>query len=360
MNYRIGYIGFGSMASGYHYDTAMREDVPFTPTAVFDLRESQRALAQSRGLKAFDSLQEFLDSRLFDFVLVATPNQYHCPMVCAALDAGYHAMSEKPAAMNSHEIEQMMDHAKKSGRLFTVHHNRRWDRDFLMLKQAIETGRLGNIYAYENRVHSANGNGQMSGWRKYSDHGGGMFLDWGIHMMDQTLALIREPVQSVFADIRSIRSGEVDDYAKVIIRFESGITAQVEVSTFNPLGLPKWCAFGDKGSVIIDETCGNTGRMRWVDSAHTEPRDNTVYPDSRVDVRGMEYFAVDKFEEASLPLAPIPQDWASLYKNVAAALDGTAELEVTPESVLRCFRVVEAAFKSSESGRGAPAGISQG
>ena len=52
MNYRIGYIGFGSMASGYHYDTAMREDVPFTPTAVFDLRESQRALGAVEGLES--------------------------------------------------------------------------------------------------------------------------------------------------------------------------------------------------------------------------------------------------------------------------------------------------------------------
>lgn len=350
MNYRIGYIGFGGMASGYHYDTAMREDVPFTPTAVFDLRESQRTLAESRGLKAFDNLGEFLDSRLFDFVVVATPNQYHCPMVCAALDAGYHAMSEKPAAMSSAEIEQMTAHAKAAGKLFTVHHNRRWDRDFLMLKQAIESGRLGNIYAYENRIHSANGNGQMLGWRKYTDHGGGMFLDWGIHMMDQTLALIKEPVKSVFADIRPIRSGEVDDYAKVLIRFASGVTAQVEVSTFNPLCLPKWCAFGDRGSVIIDECCGNSGKMRWVETAHTDDRENTVYPEGTVSTRTMGFYAVDTVEEAALPLSPVPQDWAALYKNVAGALDGTEALEITPESVLRCFRVVEAAFRSAETG----------
>lgn len=349
MQYRIGYIGFGSMASGYHYDTAMREDVPFTPTAVFDLRESQRTLAKERGLQAFDNLQDFLDSRLFDFVLVATPNQYHCPMVCAALDAGYHAMSEKPAAMSCKEIEEMMAHAEKAGKMFTVHHNRRWDRDFLMLKQALETGRIGSAFTYENRIH-ANGNGQMTGWRCYTDHGGGMFLDWGIHMMDQTLALITEPVKSVFAEIRSIRSGEVDDYAKVLLRFESGVTAQVEVSTFAPIPLPKWVVFGDRGSLVIDTCCGDTGRMRWVEKTHPSPLDNVVYPDYTVSARQMEYFNMDKVEEAALPLSFVPQDWASLYKNVAGALDGTEKLEVTPESVLRCFRVIEAAFRSSETG----------
>ncbi|MBE6658015.1 MAG: Gfo/Idh/MocA family oxidoreductase [Ruminococcaceae bacterium] len=349
MQYRIGYIGFGGMASGYHYDTAMREDVPFTPTAVFDLRESQRNLAKSRGLAAFDNLQDFLDSRLFDFVLVATPNQYHCPMVCAALDSGYHAMSEKPAAMSSAEVEQMIAHSKAAGKMFTVHHNRRWDRDYLILREALASGKIGRVHSYENRIHSAGGNGQMFGWRNYADHGGGMLLDWGIHMLDQTLDLIREPVKSVFADVRPIRS-EVDDWAKLLIRFESGVTAQMEVSTFSPIPLPKWMAFGDKGTIVVDECCGDKGRMRYVENAHGDARSDTVYPDSTVAERGNETYTIDEWVDAPLPLTPQPQDWASLYKNVAASLDGTEALRVTPESVLRCFRVIEAAFQSAESG----------
>lgn len=349
MQYRIGYIGFGGMASGYHYDTAMREDVPFVPTAVFDLRESQRTLARERGLAAFDNLQAFLDSRLFDFVLVATPNQYHCPMVCAALDAGYHAMSEKPVAMTSAEVEQMIAHAKAADKMFTVHHNRRWDRDYLILREALDSGRIGRVHSFENRIHSKDGNGQMVGWRNYADHGGGMLLDWGIHMLDQTLDLIREPVKSVCADVRPIRS-EVDDYAKLLIRFESGITAQMEVSTFSPIPLPKWMAFGDRGTIVVDECCGNRGMMRYVGDAHGDARADTVYPDSTVSVRDAEHFAIDTWVEQPLPLTPQPQDWASLYKNVGAALDGTEALRVTPESVLRCFRVIEAAFLSAKMG----------
>ena len=79
MNRRIGYIGFGSIAGGYHYTTAMREDVPFTPTAVYDLSPEARALAKERGLQAFDNLEDFLASHLFDLVVIAVPNQYHCP-----------------------------------------------------------------------------------------------------------------------------------------------------------------------------------------------------------------------------------------------------------------------------------------
>lgn len=62
-------------------------------------------------------------------------------------------------------------------------------------------------------------------------------------------------------------------------------------------------------------------------------------------------FRVDEWETVDLPVTPIPQDWAAVYKNIAGALDGKEKLIVTQESVLRCFRVIEAAVKSAEEGR---------
>lgn len=350
MNYRIGYIGFGTMAGGYHYDSAVREDVPFTATAVFDLREEQRALAESRGLRAFDNLKDFLDSRLFDLVVVATPNQYHCEMTCAALEAGYHVMCEKPVAMNVSELEKMIATSKRVGKMFTVHHNRRWDKDTLMLKQALDTGKLGKLITLENRIHFKDGSGMMFGWRMYEDHGGGLFGDWGIHMLDQLLYIIDEPIRSVWGKIMPIRSGEVDDYSKVIITFESGLTAQVEAAGFSPIALPKWYAVGDRGAVVIPNTKCEGAMMRCIGKMEQSVIKTEVYPDNRVDTREYDKYLVTEWEEIPLPITPIPQDWAALYKNVAAALDGKEQLVVTPESVLRCFRVLEAAKKSSETG----------
>jgi predicted dehydrogenase len=90
--------------------------------------------------------------------------------------------------------------------------------------------------------------------------------------------------------------------------------------------------------------------MRYVENAHGDARQDTVYPDSTVAERGNETYAIEKWVEQPLPLTTQPQDWAYLYKNVAAALDGTEELRVTPESVLRCFKVIEAAFESAKTG----------
>lgn len=350
MQHKIGYIGFGGMAGGYHYETACRDDVPFDPVAVYDINPDRRAYAESKGLKVFDNLGDFLDSHLFDFVLVATSNQYHCPMTCAALEAGYNVMSEKPVAMNSGEIEKMIATAKKAGKMFTVHQNRRWDRDFMIVKQAIENGDIGKPYMLEDRVHSYDGTGNMNGWRGFKDHGGGMLVDWGVHMLDQTLYLVQEPVKSVSATILRFNSEEVDDYSKVIITFESGLVAQVEANTYSPVALPKWVAYGDRGALIVPDFDGRNAKVRRIKKGEFVYGEAMAYAPDHVYMRPQRTYKVDEWEEFPIPHSEIPQDWASLYKNVGAALDGTEELIVKPEQVLRCYKVIEAAEKSAAEG----------
>ena len=356
MNHTLGIIGFGGMASGYHYATTCREDVPFTTTAVFDLRESQRALAKEKGLAVFDNLQDFLASHLFEMVLVATPNNMHCPMACAAMEAGYHVMVEKPVAMSSAEVETMIETSKRTGKLFTVHHNRRWDRDFLIVKQAFADGLVGKPFTIESRIHGNlrdDGQGGLHGWRAFEDHGGGMLLDWGVHMLDQLLFLIDEPLVSVSANILSHRGRPVDDYSKVILTFASGLCAQMEVTTFTPLKLPRWYIVGEEGALTMDAIDAPHAVVRHVDKSHMLRGNVFAYNMTEVSERPDESFIVDKsttFEYPSADRMP-PQDWASLYKNLGGVLDGTEELVVKPEQVLRCFRVIEAAFTSAREHR---------
>lgn len=350
--HKIGYIGFGCMAGGYHYDTAMRDDVPFAPAAVFDIDPGKRAIAESRGLRAFDNLKDFLDSKLFDLVVVATSNQFHCPYTCAALDAGYNVLCEKPAGLSSGEIEKMIDTSKKSGKLLTFHQNRRVDRDLLIVKEALEKFDIGRIFTVENRVGGGEGStGQMFGWRRFKNHGGGLMLDWGVHVLDQTLYLINEPVKSVWAQIERIRSEETDDYSKVLIRFESGLTAQVEATSFAPMPLPKWTVIGSDGMITVKDIEGNGAGLMRIKRSHTDDTLSPYYEPDRKETRPQKMFRVDEWETVDLPVTPIPQDWAAVYKNIAGALDGKEKLIVTPESVLRCFRVIEAAVKSAEEGR---------
>lgn len=351
MEHTIGIIGFGGMGGGYHCNTCFRDDIPFKLTAVYDLREECRENARQKGVKAFDNLQDFLDSHLFEMVVVATSNNNHCPLACAALEAGYHVMVEKPAALTSGEIETMIETGKRCGKLFTVHQNRRWDRNFLIIKKALEAGLIGKPYVIENRVVGARGAGAsgMFGWRDLEDHGGGMLLDWGVHMLDQVLYLIDEPIASVYAEVLPLYGNAVDDYSKIIITFASGLVAQVEVSTGAFIGTPKWYIQGDQGGLVMQDESDEFAVIRRSTGAHRIDVPTTAYTLTAPETRSVSKYVVDGVEELHYPPKEElpPQDWASLYLNLAGVLDGTEELVVKPEQVLRCFKVIEAARRSA-------------
>lgn len=344
--HKLGILGFGGMASGYHYETSKREDVDIKTTAAYDINPDRLKAARKEKIPAFSDLDEFLKQD-FDLCLVATTNNFHCEMACAAMNAGKNVMVEKPAAMSSAEIETMIATAKKNNVLFTVHHNRRWDRDFMIVKKAFDDGVLKEPYMIESRIHGDGGS--MYGWRDQPDHGGGMFLDWGIHAMDQMLYLIQEPVISVTAVIKNITTELVDDYAKVILNFESGLSAHVEVATFIQQKLPRWSIFCLDGNLQISEISSQYASLVKIKDAHYEPYELLAYTKDGVETRTSKYLVFKK-EEEQYPDIEIPQDWAFLYKNLLNVLDGKEELIVKPEQVLRCFKVMEAAFRSSREG----------
>lgn len=351
MAYKLGIIGFGGMAGGYHVDTVLREDIPFTPVAAYDIDPERRAYAEQRGLIAYDDLEKFFAHEGgFDLVLVATPNNYHCEMACRAMEAGFNVMSEKPVAMSSKELQKMIDTSERCGKLFTVHQNRRWDRDFVMIKQALAEGAIGKPYMIESRIQSANGNGDMYNWRGMKDHGGGMLLDWGVHMLDQILWLVKEPVKTVSANVFPLWSEEVDDYSKVIITFESGLVAHMEVVTYSPIPLPRWMVYGDVGAMTMQDMGDPAVKVRRIKKDKNVVIDVPAYIDHQMITRKQKRHFIEEFEETTAPAVVPNSDWGSVYKNIAGVLDGTEELIVKPCEVMRVLRVIEAAFESSEKG----------
>lgn len=342
MGHKLGIIGYGGMAC-WHHDNSKRVD-DFEVVAAFDIAQDRRDLAASKGLTAYDNLADFLADKRFDLVLVATPNNFHKEMTIAALEAGYNVICEKPVAMSVAELDEMIATSERVGKLFTVHQNRRWDKDFNIVKKAIQENMLGKPYSIESRVHGQNG--VMHGWRAYKVAGGGMLLDWGVHLLDQIMWLVNEPVKEVYANLHMIKTPEVDDYFKAILRFESGLSAQVEVGTYTLIRQPRWYAYGDAGALIINDWDCSGHVIRAKD--HVLEWEQEVVQTSAGPTRSMAPRPKETLEE--FPLPEINTEWAELYRNVLATIDGKAELIVKPSQVKRVLTVIEAIFKSDETG----------
>lgn len=99
------------------------------------------------------------------------------------MEAGKVAISEKPVTLCTADLEEMIAASKRTGSVFTVHQNRRWDEDFRVAEKIAKSGQLGRVFAIQSRVHGSRG--IPGDWRNTKAQGGGMVLDWGVHLLDQ-------------------------------------------------------------------------------------------------------------------------------------------------------------------------------
>ena len=255
-------IGYGGMGS-WHASTCADD---FKDTAeligIYDIKPERRAAAEAEGIHAFSSREELLADERIDLVTVATPNDVHKEIAIAAMAAGKNVISEKPVALSQEELEEMIAASKKYGKLFTVHQNRRWDPDFKCVQKILADNELGKVFRIESRVQGSRG--IPGDWRNQKAHGGGMVLDWGIHLLDQALRIGEgRKLISVYAELTNVTNEECDDGFRVTLIFEGDLSMYVEVTTSNFIELPRWYILGENGSAVINDWDLNGDILMW-------------------------------------------------------------------------------------------------
>lgn len=192
-------IGYGGMGAYHVHNILPNENERIHIVGTYDINEERQAISQEKGHKIFKSYDEVLVDETIEAVLIATPNDLHKELSIAALRAGKHVVCEKPVALNTAELDEIVAVAQETGNTFMVHQNRRWDPDFLLVRELYRNGQIGDLFQLESRVQGANG--IPGDWRHVKKQGGGMLLDWGVHLLDQMLWLIDSPVKDVKADL---------------------------------------------------------------------------------------------------------------------------------------------------------------
>lgn len=127
-------IGYGGMGGWHTQQLKTMEEINLL--GVYDILPGRNLLAEEKGLHAYSSFEEVLNDPQVDLVTVAIPNDQHRDVCIQAMEAGKNVICEKPVALNSRQLQDMIDASKKNGVLFTVHQNRRWDEDFLTMKKS--------------------------------------------------------------------------------------------------------------------------------------------------------------------------------------------------------------------------------
>lgn len=334
-------IGYGGMG-GWHTQHLLKSDV-FELAGIYDIKEERRALAESRGIHAYATREELLADPRIELVTIATPNDTHEEIAIAALRAGKNVISEKPVTLSMESLERMISVAKECGKIFTVHQNRRFDVDYLAMKQLHDSGEIGDVIRLESRVHGSRG--IPSDWRGMKEYGGGMLYDWGIHLIDQVLMVLGWDVDTVRCRMDHITNKEVDDGFQLEITFKSGAFAYVELGTYNFIPLPRFYMKGTKGTALITDWREETQVVKCKHWHESEVLPVETAAGLTKTMAPRDSVTVDEYR------LPRPaSDVHDYYRNIAQAIDGKATQLVTHEQMRIDLRLIQCAFASAERG----------
>ncbi|MDR3139578.1 MAG: Gfo/Idh/MocA family oxidoreductase [Treponema sp.] len=343
MKHKMAIIGYGGMA-GYHHENLQKHFPEMEIAGIYDIREEAVQKAREKGLAHFDSPEQLYQNKDIELVLVATPNDFHKPYSIACLQSGKNVICEKPVTLNSAELEEIISVAEKSGKFFTVHQNRRWDKDFLMVKKIFAEGILHDPYVIESRVQGSRRG--LYGWRAWKQNGGGMVLDWGVHLIDQMLNFAApQKVISVSAVLHKVFAPEVDDNFTASFRFESGLNYIVNVAMNSFIVQPRWHVSAVDGTCLIQNWECEGKIVKLSDEKSLEWTEDIVYT-AAGPTRSMAPRPKDTTVE--LPLPEVTGDWQDYYRNILAVLEGKAEPVVKTQEALRVMKLIDLVFLSNE------------
>ena len=345
---KVGIIGHGFM--GHEHETMLTNMEGIRVTAIADIDPKQLDDVKI-GIKRYIDPVELINDKDVDVVLIVTNNNQHKHLVIQAARAGKDIICEKPAAMSVTELDEMIEECEKSGVKFTIHHQRRLDPDFQAMKSVYNLGLLGNVYTVKNSIYGFNGN--MHDWHVLESEGGGMLLDWGVHLLDQMLYMIDGKVKTVFADVRNVINFEVDDYFKILLKFENGVMAEVELGTYYLRDHTEkwferhWFMGGDKGTAYVDgfRPIGKIVRTtRMLKNVSGERTMNAAGP-----TRSFGPPADGLIVTEELPA--VITSHADYFKNYINAYRGKEEFLVKIPEVRRVLALMEAIRESAKTGK---------
>ena len=333
----VAYIGFGVSVREYHipyvenrhdikvkYVFRREEDIPafqeyepFYPEIIFTT-----------------DLNQVLSDPEIDLVVVNAPDAFHVPYAKQILNAGKHALVEKPFAPTAAEAREVFTLAKEKGLICMPNQNRRFDADFLAVKEVVESGKLGQLVRLESHYDYFKTNG-------WYDHLGTLY-NLGVHTIDQVISLLGMPDKTHF-DVRSIHHpGVGDDYYDLEFYY-SNAKASVNTSMCVMIDYPRFTLHGTRGSFTLPPVIHNSGKKkkvgRHVISTAPAPEDRwgtLVYMDQN-----------GRRQEEKIPVGCA--HYERVYDNLINAIRNGAPKVIRDEEVIRVLEILEEATQVARS-----------
>ncbi len=342
---RVGLVAFGMAGRVFHAPLISSVD-GLELTAVVE-RNTDNAAARYPGIRTYRALDALLGDAAIDLVVVATPSGSHFEVAKQVLAAGKHVVVDKPTAVRSSEIAELIRLSSERRVHLIPFHNRRWDGDFLTIQKLLHEGLLGRLVYMQSTFDRWNPGQTRRPWKDDPELGGGMLLDLGTHIADQVFALFGRP-QAVGGDVRRERDGEGANDAFTARLYYDGFTVELGANCLSSLARPRYHLRGTHGNYWkhgVDPQEAALNQVTRITAQDWGRQPASAWGTLAVMADGC---------LVTQPFETVPGNYRLYYEGVRDAVLGHAPAPVPALDAWRVAHILESVAQSAEEGRTIP------
>lgn len=319
---KLAIIGCGGEAHGHAQTLRQIPDVDViglvSPTAAHREKFREEFFPGAREYAEYEDLLTDPPEGL-DAVLLLTPHALHYPQAKAAMEAGYHVLTEKPMVTSAAHAFELWRLEKATGKHIGITFQAPYSAPFQYLRQLREQNQWGRVQLIQGWLAQGWMQSTLLTWRQDPTlAGGGQLYDSGSHVLNSMLWLMDEPVTEVTCLLDNCGT-PVDINGCAILRFASGAMGSIAIGGNSP-------GWDVRLSIQTD-----------LMQIHTDPHGEAIefrnYPESF---------------HPSVPTDPTPAAF-SAHRNFINALHGREELQVTVRHGVSLSVVMDAMYESART-----------
>lgn len=328
----VAYIGFGVSVREYHIPyVEKRDDIKIK--YVFRRHED---IEQFKNYEVFypeiiftEILDDVLSDSEVNLVVVNTPDKYHVSYAKQILNAGKHCLVEKPFAPTSSEAKEVFDLAIQKNLICMPNQNRRFDADFMAVKEVINSGKLGKVVRFESHYDYYKENG----WNQLP-----ALYNLGVHTTDQVISLFGMPDREEY-DVRSIaHPHEADDEFELNLYFNN-VKATIRTSMNVLIDYPRFTVHGTLGSLVMPPALHNSSKKKEIN------RHKINFVDADRDRYGKLVYINTNGEKVKEDIKVTYNHYEKIYENLIDVIENGKEKCIKDEEVIKVLEILEQATK---------------
>lgn len=334
---KTGIIGYGFSAQTFHLPFI--KQLKEFELAAISSSKAEQVLAENPEVNVYASAEQLIKDDTIQLVIITSPNDTHFELAKQALLHGKHVIVEKPFVTDVEQGEALVSLAQEKKLILSTYHNRRWDSDFLTIKQIIESGELGEIRLFESHFDRFRPNVRQR-WREQAGEGTGIWFDLGSHLVDQALSLFGNPVALSARCLALRNNSDVTDYFHVQLHYPNH-EVLLHSSPFSAGPGLRFQLEGTKGSYVKYGLDPQEARLRQgclptqANWAEEEPENYGIL-----------------FQENKKRIYPTQLGgYQHYFTNIAEAILVNKAVSVTAQQALDVIKIIELAQRSSLLGK---------